>query len=171
MKIWTIGHSTRSIDEFLAVLAAHDISLVADVRRFPASRRLPHFAAGALERSLGEASIAYRWLPSLGGRRSTRKDSPNGGWRVAGFRGYADHTATEEFAEALFELTMLAAGLHTAVMCAEVLWWQCHRRIIADVLVAQDIEVVHIRDAEKSDHHELKPPARLVRGHLRWPAA
>jgi uncharacterized protein (DUF488 family) len=164
--IWTIGHSTRSLDHFVAALAAHDIELVADVRRFPGSRRLPQFASETLERSLATHGIAYRWFPSLGGRRRPAPDSPNVAWRHAAFRAYADHLATEEFADGLFELLMLAHGLRTAVMCAEVLWWRCHRRLIADVLVSLGAPVVHIRDERIAEPHRLAPPARVVAGRL-----
>lgn len=168
LTIWTVGHSVRPLDEFLAVLAAYDIELVADVRRFPGSRRLPQYAAPALEASLAEHGIGYCWLPALGGRRRPNPDSPNDAWRHPAFRGYADHVASEEFAEGLFELLMVAGGLRTAIMCAEVLWWRCHRRLIADVLVSLGAEVVHIRDARIAEPHRLAPPARVVRGRLTY---
>ena len=165
---WTVGHSTRQLDEFLAVLSAYEIELIADVRRFPGSRRLPHFSSNDLERSLAERGIAYVWLPSLGGRRRPDSHSVNTGWRHPAFRGYADYIATEEFASGLFELTMLAGGLRTAVMCAEVLWWRCHRRIIADVLASLGLPVVHIRDESNAELHQLVPPARMARGSLSY---
>src|SRR4051812_13595446 len=132
--VWTVGHSTRTADDFRGLLATYEIELVADVRRFPGSRRLPHFSAAALEGDLQRAGIAYCGMPNLGGRRRADPNSPNTGWRHPAFRAYADYVATEEFAEGLFELLLLANGLRTAVMCAEVLWWRCHRRLIADVL-------------------------------------
>lgn len=168
--IWTIGHSTRTADEFRSVLDTYDIELVADVRRFPGSRRLPQFGSAALERDLEAHGIAYRWIPALGGRRRADPDSRNLGWRHPAFRAYADHIATEEFAEGLLELLMLAEGLRTVVMCAELLWWRCHRRIIADVLTSLGIGVVHIRDANTSERHRLAAPAKLVRGHLAYSA-
>jgi uncharacterized protein (DUF488 family) len=168
VTVWTIGHSTRSADELRDVLAAHEIEVVADVRRFPGSRRLPQFGSSALATSLDAAGIGYRWIEALGGRRRTDPGSPNDAWEHAAFRGYADHTATEEFAEGLFELLMIASGARTAVMCAEVLWWRCHRRIIADVLVSLGYEVRHIRDAATEEIHELAPPARLVDGLLSY---
>ena len=164
--IWTMGHSVRPLNEFLAVLEAYDIELVADVRRFPGSRRLPQYAGPALEASLAEHHVAYRWLPSLGGRRRPEPESPNTGWRHPAFRGYADYVATEEFAEGLFELLMLAEALRTVIVCAEVLWWRCHRRIIADVLVSLGASVVHIRDERNAEPHRLAPPARIVGGRL-----
>jgi uncharacterized protein (DUF488 family) len=160
--IWTVGHSTRPIDAFEDVLAAYDIELIGDVRRFPGSRRLPRFSKSSLEASLAAHGVAYAWLPALGGRRRVSPTSANVAWRHPAFRGYADHIATEEFAEGLFELLMLARGLRTAVMCAEILWWRCHRRIIADVLVSLGFEVVHIRDAEHASEHRIGSPATLV---------
>lgn len=166
--VWTVGHSTRQADDFVAVLTAYEIELVADVRRFPGSRHSPQFASAQLEETLAAAGIAYHWFPALGGRRRPDRASANVGWRHPAFRAYADHVATEEFAEGLFELLMLAHGLRTAVMCAELLWWRCHRRIIADVLVSLDIPVVHIRDREHAEHHHLMLPARVVRGRLTY---
>ena len=168
LTIWTVGHSVRPLDEFRATLAAYDIELVVDVRRFPGSRRLPQYASAALEASLAECGIAYWWLPALGGRRRPDPDSPNDAWRHPAFRGYADYVASEEFAEGLFELLMMAEGLRTVIMCAEVLWWRCHRRIISDVLVSLGAEVVHIRDARNAEPHRLAPPARVVRGRLTY---
>jgi uncharacterized protein (DUF488 family) len=168
LTVWTIGHSTRSSDELVDVLAAHDIELIADVRRFPGSRRLPHLASDALERSLGERGIAYRWFPTLGGRRRPDATSPNDAWRHPAFRAYADHVASEEFAAGLEELLLVAHGLRTAVMCAELLWWRCHRRIIADVLVSLDVTVLHIRDARDAEPHRLALPARIARGVLTY---
>ena len=168
--VWTVGHSTRPLEQFLAVLRAYAIELVVDVRRFPGSRRLPQYAAPALEAALDAGDVAYRWVPALGGRRRPDPASVNLGWRHPAFRGYADHVATEEFADGLFELTMAAPGLRTAVMCAEVLWWRCHRRLIADVLTALGARVVHIRDEHAAEEHRLTAPARLVGGRLTYPA-
>ena len=168
MTIWTIGHSTRSADDFLAVVAAHDIETLVDVRRFPGSRRLPQFGSDALAASLASHDIAYQWLPELGGRRRPDPASPNDGWRNDAFRAYADHIASEEFARGLSELLTLAAGARTAIMCAELLWWRCHRRLIADVLTSLGHEVRHIRDAGEAERHELAPPARIVDGVLTY---
>lgn len=164
--VWTIGHSTRPLDEFVATLHAHRIQLVADVRRFPGSRRLPQYASDDLAAALERNGIAYRWLPLLGGRRRPDPGSPNTGWRHAAFRAYADHVTTEEFAEGLTELLMLSHGLRTTVMCAEVLWWRCHRRLISDVLLSLGLPVVHIRDAQHVEPHRLAPPGRLEGGQL-----
>ena len=168
--VWTIGHSTRSLDEFIAILQAHEIEAIVDVRRFPGSRRLSHFNAGPLAEGLERAGIAYRSLPSLGGRRRPAPDSVNTGWRHEAFRGYADHLASEEFADGLFELLMAAGGLRTAVMCAEMLWWQCHRRLIADVLLTLGYQVWHIQTEKPADAHRLMDPARLVYGRLSYSA-
>jgi uncharacterized protein (DUF488 family) len=168
LKLWTIGHSNRPLEAFIDALAAHRIEAVADVRRFPGSRRLPEFAAAPLECALDAHGIAYHWIPALGGRRRPHPESANVGWRNPGFRGYADHLATAEFAAGLFELLLAARGLRTAVMCAEALWWRCHRRLIADVLVSLGAEVVHIRDAGAPQAHGLAPPARLVNGRLSY---
>jgi uncharacterized protein (DUF488 family) len=166
--VWTIGHSTRTFDDFSATLADASIELVVDVRRLPGSRRYPQFDSAELERELAERGIAYRWIAALGGRRRPSADSVNVGWRHPAFRAYADYVETEEFAEGLFELLMIAHGLRTVIMCAEVLWWRCHRRIIADVLVSLGIDVVHIADATHATPHVLAEPARLVNGVLRY---
>ena len=166
--VWTIGHSTRSAEEFLSVLVAHDIQLVIDVRRFPASRRLPQFDSPALEHSLARFDIGYRWLGALGGRRRPEPDSVNRGWRHSAFRAYADHLASDEFAGGLFELLLLAGGIRTTVMCAEVLWWRCHRRLIADVLSSLDVPVIHVFDRTKTEAHRLTPPARIICGRLSY---
>jgi uncharacterized protein (DUF488 family) len=171
VTVWTIGHSVRTASELIAVLRAYDIELVADVRRFPGSRRLPQFGAAALEQELSAAGIAYCSIPALGGRRRPLKDSPNDGWRVAAFRGYADYLVTEDFEGGLIELLMLANGLRTVVMCAEVLWWRCHRRLIADVLVSLGVRVLHIRDEGTVEEHRIAPPAHLVHGALSYTAS
>lgn len=168
--VWTVGHSTRPLDAFVAVLAAHRIELIADVRRFPASRRLPQYAAPALEQALDAHAVAYRWLPALGGRRRPEPASPNVGWRHPAFRAYADHAATEEFAAGLFELLMMAQAVRTAILCSEILWWRCHRRIISDVCTSLGVPVDHIRDARPAERHRLTAPARLVRGRLTYEA-
>mgnify|MGYP002062835108 CR=1 FL=1 len=129
--IWTVGHSTHPLEQFIALLQHYRIEAVADVRRFPGSRRLPHFGEDALRASLTESGIDYRFIPQLGGRRRATRDTPNTGWRNASFRGYADHVASEEFAEGLEILLGLARQRRTAMMCAEVLWWRCHRSLVS----------------------------------------
>ena len=159
--IYTIGHSTRTIDDFLAILVAHGIRGVADVRRFPGSRRHPHFAGAALAATLREAELTYDWLPALGGRRTPRPDSPHTAWRLDAFRGYADHMDTDEFRTGLTALLALAAARPTAVLCAEAVPWRCHRQLVADALVARDHTVVHLIDAHAIRRHALSRIARV----------
>ena len=140
------------------------------MRRFPASRRHPHFSREALKALLGSRDIEYHWMPELGGRRTPRRDSTNTGWRVAGFRGYADYMETPEFTVALDELLRLAGRRRTAIMCAESLWWQCHRRLISDALTAAGHAVQHIQSPEKAESHKLIAPARIVAGKLDYSA-
>jgi uncharacterized protein (DUF488 family) len=166
--MWTLGHSTRPLADFLDVVAAYRIELVADVRRFPGSRRQPQYQQPALESTLHAAGIAYGWLPHLGGRRRPVLNTQNTGWRHPAFRGYADYIAGEEFAGGLFELLSLAWGLRTAVICAEILWWRCHRRIIADVLVSLGAHVIHILDEKTASAHRLTAPTRLIDGVLSY---
>lgn len=167
--IWTLGHSTRSWEEFVSLLHAYQLQAVADVRRLPGSRRLPRFDQDGMATALEQLGIAYRWFPKLGGRRRARKDSPNTGWRNVSFRGYADYLQTEEFAEGLDELVDLAKQERTTLMCAEAVWWRCHRRLIADVLLLRKIEVIHILDATHSTPHTHTPPAQVVDGKLTYP--
>jgi uncharacterized protein (DUF488 family) len=170
VTIWTIGHSTRPLEDFLGLLAAYDIENVADVRSFPGSRRYPQYGKVELSASLARHGLGYHWLPALGGRRRVSPDSPNTGWRNASFRGYADYMATAEFAQGLLQLTDLASGARTAIMCAEALWWRCHRSLIADVLTVRGFEVVHVLDAQHSVAHPMTSPARIVRGELSYVA-
>jgi uncharacterized protein (DUF488 family) len=160
MRVWSIGHSTHPPERFLELLAAHEVRRVADVRRFPGSRRYPWFASEALAAWLGEAGVAYAHLPALGGRRSVAPESPNGGWRVRAFQGYADYAMGDAFAVGLSELVAPARGERTVMMCSEALWWRCHRRLIADRLVAGGDEVLHIGADGRTTAHELTPFAR-----------
>jgi len=169
--MWTIGHSTRSATELIAILQAHGIELLMDVRRFPASQRHPQFNRGALESSIIPAGIAYTWLEQLGGRRSARKDSHNTAWRNARFRGYADYMETEAFTRAIEELMRQARGQRTAVMCAEQAWQQCHRGLIADYLKARGVEVWHILGNGGIELHPFTAAARIVDGQLSYRAA
>ncbi|HZF07883.1 MAG TPA: DUF488 domain-containing protein [Thermoanaerobaculia bacterium] len=172
--IYTLGHSTRPLAEFLALLDENGIRLLTDVRRYPASRRHPQFSRPALEASLQAAGIDYVHEPDLGGRRATRPDSPNTAWRVAAFRGYADHMNTPEFQSALARLIARgvgAAARPTAILCAEAVPWRCHRRLIADALVARDVPVLHILGPGRLDPHALHPDARVLPdGNLVYPA-
>lgn len=135
-ELLTVGHSTHPLDGFLGLLGGAQVELVADVRRFPGSRRHPQYGEEALASSLADVGLGYEHLPQLGGRRPVKPDSPNDGWRVAAFRGYADHLRTPEFAAGRARLAALAAERRTSIMCAEALPWRCHRRLIADVFVA-----------------------------------
>jgi uncharacterized protein (DUF488 family) len=171
-RIWTIGHSTRSLEAFLELLAANHIEAVADVRRYPGSRRWPHFAREPLAHALESRGILYEWFPELGGRRTPRPDSPNTAWRSIAFRGYADYMATEPFAGGLERLVSLGSGLRTSIMCAEALWWRCHRGLIADALRWLAFEVIHIMGPDSTVAHPYTAAARLVRGRLSYaPAA
>ncbi|QSX77893.1 DUF488 domain-containing protein [Agrilutibacter solisilvae] len=169
--VWTIGHSTRPLEAFLDLLAAYDIGAIADVRRFPGSRRYPWFAGDALSASLPAQGIEYAWLPQLGGRRKVRPGSPNGGWRNPSFQGYADHLDSPEFAEGLAAVLALAARRRTALMCAESLWWRCHRALISDVLKLRGIEVIHILDQTHATTHAYTAPARIEHGRLSYAPA
>lgn len=170
LKIWTIGHSTRSWDHFVAVLKAHGVEAIADVRRFPASRRHPQFKSETMARALAKENIAYAHLPALGGRRPTRSDSPNTAWRNASFRGYADHMSSSEYVSGEKALKELASERRTAVMCAEVVWWHCHRGLISDSLKAQGWEVLHIESERPPREHPFTGAARVVRGQLTYAA-
>jgi len=152
VTVYTLGHSTLDLDAFLTLLARHGIAGIADVRRFPASRRHPHFGREALAASLAAAGVAYDWLPALGGRRPAHAGSPHVGWRVEAFRGYADHMESAEFADGLARLLVLAAARPTAIMCAEAVPWRCHRQLVADALVARGIEVRHVIGAAANPH-------------------
>jgi uncharacterized protein (DUF488 family) len=168
--IYTIGHSTRTIDDFIALLRAHEITQLADVRTIPKSRRHPHFAREALERSLPAAGIAYRHFAALGGLRKPRADSRNTAWRHEGFRGYADYMETPEFTGAVNELIRWSrADARTAVMCAEAMWWQCHRRLLADALVARGEDVRHIMSPTSAQPHELTEFACVESGRVSYP--
>jgi len=167
--IYTIGHSTRSIEDFIALLRAHGVTQLADVRTVPKSRRHPHFAREALLRSLPAAGIDYRHVAALGGLRKPRSDSGNTAWRHEGFRGYADYMETPGFDTALDDLVEWAATGATAVMCAEAVWWQCHRRLIADALVARQVDVRHIMSATSAPPHELTEFARVAAGRVTYP--
>lgn len=168
--VWTVGHSTLEEADFLALLAAYDIEALVDVRRFPASKRYPHFNGSALQSSLAARSVEYLGLPSLGGRRAPVPGSPNTGWRNDSFRGYADHMATSEFAEGMRRLRALAGRRRTAIMCAEALWWRCHRSLISDVLKAEGWTTIHILSEKSSSEHPYSPPARIIDGKLAYPA-
>jgi uncharacterized protein (DUF488 family) len=164
--IWTIGHSTRPLDEFIGLLRGERIELVVDVRRYPTSRMHPHFNAEALDRSLSAAGVRYAGYPELGGRRSARPGSTNTRWRNASFRGYADYMETPAFDAALTRLMAEAADARTAIMCAEAPWWRCHRALIADALKARGMEVLHIMGEKDPTVHPYTSAASVVDGEL-----
>jgi uncharacterized protein (DUF488 family) len=170
-RIFSVGHSTHQFSEFIRLLGAHQVEQVADVRAYPGSRRLPWFNREALSRDLPADGFRYVHLPQLGGRRHPSRDSQNGGWRVEGFRGYADYMAGGDFRAGLEALEEMAGHKATAMMCAEGLWWRCHRRLVSDALTVRGWEVVHIDPAGGTSTHELTPFAVLDAGALTYPPA
>jgi uncharacterized protein (DUF488 family) len=165
----TIGHSTHEADAFVALLGEHGVALLADVRRYPGSRRVPWTNRPLLERRLAEAGIGYLHLEALGGRRTPVEGSTNGGWRVRQFQGYADHMGTEEFARGLAALEARAREAPAAVMCAEAQWWRCHRRMVADALVVRGWGVRHADGRGGAEPHALTSFAVVADGVLRYP--
>jgi uncharacterized protein (DUF488 family) len=169
VRLWTIGHSTRKIDIFISLLQENTIKLVVDVRGLPGSKRYPQFNKEALSASLHKAGIRYEHFPELGGRRKPKKDSQNTAWRNASFRGYADYMETEEFRKGIQRLVDLTSEVRpAAIMCAEAVWWRCHRALISDYLKARGIEVIHIVDSNKTEPHPFTSAARIVDGALSY---
>ncbi len=166
--IWTIGHSTHSLEEFIGMLKSFDIELVADIRSLPGSRKFPQFDREALEESLPANGIAYRLIPQLGGRRKVRPDSPNTAWRHPAFRGYADYMETPGFREGIDQLSAEAEARRTALLCAEAVWWRCHRSMVADYLKSNGFRVWHIMGVDKAEEHPYTSAARLVDGVLTY---
>jgi uncharacterized protein (DUF488 family) len=164
MTLWTIGHSTRSIDEFLTLLQSHGIQRLVDVRTIPRSRHNPQFNTDRLAKTLKKAGLTYLHMPELGGLRKARKDSINAGWRNASFRGYADYMQSDEFTKALQELVTASISKNTVIMCAEAVPWRCHRSLIADALAIREWTVRHIVTKTKADTHRVTPFA-VVDGH------
>jgi uncharacterized protein (DUF488 family) len=170
-EILTVGHSNHEEREFLDLLRSAGVELIADVRRYPGSRRQPHFERTALAAVLLEAGIGYRWLgETMGGRRKPAADSPNGGWESAQFRGYADHMASEEFHVGLGELEELGREQRAAVMCAEAWWIRCHRRLIADALAERGWRVLHLGSNGRLTEHEVTDFAVIEDGRITYPA-
>lgn len=170
MTVFTIGHSTRTLEEFVALLREFGVACVADVRRFPGSRRHPHFHGHALAKGLEAAGIGYVHMPDLGGRRAPRPDSPNTAWQNAGFRAYADHMATPAFRDALDRLLSQAEAATVAVMCAEAVPWRCHRNLLSDAIVARGHDVMHILGPGDARPHLLHETARIRNdGTLEYP--
>ena len=167
-RFLTVGHSTHSFADFVAMLTAHGVRCLIDVRRFPASRRHPHFNREALEAALPPREIEYVWIPELGGRRAPNPESRNTRWRNLSFRGYADYMETVPFHEAMARVVALSQDRTVALMCAEAVWWQCHRSLIADYVKARGVEVGHIVDTRKIEPHRYTEPARVVEGKLSY---
>jgi uncharacterized protein (DUF488 family) len=169
LSLWTLGHSTRQIDEFIGLLRAHQISYLVDVRTVPRSRYNPQFNTDTLAQSLPDTGLQYRHLPKLGGLRKPKNDSLNDGWRNASFRGYADYMQTDEFLKALEELMAGSRLQPTAIMCAEAVPWRCHRSLIADALVSRGWNIRHIMSPEKAIPHVLTSFAHFEGGRLTYP--
>ena len=168
LEVWTIGHSTRPIEELIAALRSFKIKILVDVRTYPSSRRYPQFNREQLKVSLAEAGIKYLHFPALGGRRNARPASLNMAWRNKMFRGYADYMETDEFHTGIAGLVEVAKAGRTAIMCAEAVWWRCHRSLISDYLKAKGVEVKHIMAAGKSEVHPFTSAARIVNGELSY---
>lgn len=173
--LFTFGHSTHPLDEFVALLARHRIEAVVDIRRFPGSRRFPHFNREKLEESLRKAGVAYHWIEELGGRRSAKKDasalSRNLGLRNASFRNFADYMLTEEFKTGVAKLLEVARTRRTAFMCSEGLFWRCHRRLISDYLTAHERSIQHIMPSGPLQPHTLSNEAKVENGLVTYPPA
>jgi len=170
IQIWTIGHSTRSLEEFIALLKENEIAALADVRQFPGSKRYPHFNSENLSKSLARECIEYFHFLALGGRRKVLQDSPNSAWRHPAFRGYADYMMTPQFHDGIARLLALAKSKRTAIMCAEAVWWRCHRSLISDFLKAHGHEVIHILGKGKTEIHPFTSAAKIVDGKLSYAA-
>lgn len=168
LTIWTIGHSSRLIEDFLSLLTGQGIERVADVRRYAGSRAHPHFNPAPLAVALEAVGIDYSPFPELGGRRTSSPDSTNTVWRHPAFRGYADYMETPEFREGLMRLLAVARESKTATLCSEAVWWRCHRSMIADALKADGVEVLHIMDGGKTVEHPYTSAATIVDGELRY---
>jgi len=166
--IYTIGHSNKTFEEFLNLLTEYQIEAVADVRRFPGSKKFPHFGKEILDQKLNENNIQYLGFPELGGRRKPSKDSPNDGWKNEAFKGYADYMETNEFLSGIHRLIQASEKYTIAIMCSEVLWWRCHRRLISDFLTVHGYRVLHILSEHKIEEHKLIDPATVTKGKLTY---
>jgi uncharacterized protein (DUF488 family) len=166
MTIYTIGHSNRSIETFLAMLQSFGIEVLADIRSMPGSRKWPQFNQNELKQSLQQAGITYMHFLALGGRRKPKPDSHNTAWHNKAFMGYADYMETDEFKTAITELEKIAAEKRTAYMCSEAVWWRCHRSLVSDYLKVKGWTVMHIMDINKSQEHPYTSPAKPIQGDL-----
>ncbi len=170
LRVLTIGHSTRDLEAFIALLRAHSVSLLVDIRTVPRSRRNPQFNRDSLPEPLAESGIRYRHMPALGGLRKPQPDSPNGAWTNDSFRGFADYMQTPEFADNLEALISVAREERVAIMCAEAVPWRCHRSLIADALLARRVAVEHIVGATRTQTHTFTPWARVEGETVTYPA-
>ena len=168
ISLWTIGHSTLALEDFVQMLESFEIQMLADVRSFPGSRRYPQFNKENLRHTLTTAGIEYLHFPELGGRRRARPNSLNIAWRNESFRGYSDYMETEEFKAGISRLLGIAGQSRAAIMCAEAVWWRCHRSLISDYLKAQRVKVTHILSLGKSQEHPFTSAARIVNGELSY---
>lgn len=168
ISLWTIGHSTLSIEDFISKLKSFEIQVLVDVRSYPGSRRYPHFNKEQLSASLTDAGIRYEHFSELGGRRRARPDSLNIVWRNESFRGYADYMETDEFRGGIDRLLNIATTQRTAIMCSEAVWWRCHRSLISDYLKVKGIEVNHIMSIGKAEPHPFTSAAGIVDGKLSY---
>lgn len=166
--IWTIGHSTRTLEEFVAMLHSFQIQMLVDIRSYPGSRRYPQFNKEALEISIPENNIQYIHLKELGGRRKVNPNSKNTAWRHLAFRGYADYMETNDFNEGIKTLEKIAAEQRTACMCSEAVWWRCHRSMVSDCLKVHGWKVMHIMDVAKEAEHPYTAPAKIFNGELSY---
>jgi uncharacterized protein (DUF488 family) len=164
--IWTIGHSTRSIEEFLTILKSFNIEVLIDIRTYPGSRRYPHFNKEAMAKSLHENGLEYIHMLALGGRRKPVENSVNTSWKHPSFRGYADHMQSQEFVDAINDVQKIASRKKVAYMCSEAMWWKCHRSLVSDYLKVKGWNVQHIMDVNKSTEHPYTSPAKPVQGEL-----
>jgi uncharacterized protein (DUF488 family) len=166
--VWTIGHSTRSWEDFVLLLQSFQISVLVDIRNYPGSKRYPHFNKEAMQTALPANSIQYIHLKELGGRRKPVEGSANTAWRNTAFRGYADYMQTEDFKKAVKSLEAIARKKPTAYMCSEAVWWSCHRALVSDYLKWKEWKVMHIMNMEKATEHPYTKPAKIVNGTLSY---
>ena len=166
--VWTIGHSTRSWEDFVLLLQSFRISVLVDIRNYPGSKRYPHFNKEAMQTALPANSIQYIHLKELGGRRKPVEGSVNTAWRNSAFRGYADYMQTEDFKKAIESLEAIARKKPTAYMCSEAVWWSCHRALVSDYLKWKEWKVMHIMNIEKATEHTYTKPAKIVNGILSY---
>lgn len=167
-EIWTIGHSTRTLNEFVEMLKSFSIKTLVDIRSLPGSNKFPQYNQDALQKSLMLNDIDYQYFEELGGRRKTNPESKNTIWRNKSFRGYADYMETEEFADGLKKLEDLAQQSRTVIMCAEAVWWRCHRSMVADALKVKGWQVMHVMSENKATEHPFTQPAQVIDGKLNY---